>query len=216
MDGASEAVRGLLSGHARDGAPLKAPHLAFLPLAFVGHEHADGHLLGMGLALPAGIDRETRDGALRVIGRLRQLRLGRLGLWRATSVTESHPPASLHPATWSAYPAGATHWSTVTPIALDRHPKARNRARHQSETAALIAEACTRTGLPAPREVIVTRVSAHLGVPPAFAFPSLKRKDGSDRRHSHAILVFDQPVTGPLLIGAGRFRGYGMCRPMDR
>ncbi|HSH26808.1 MAG TPA: type I-U CRISPR-associated protein Csb2, partial [Wenzhouxiangella sp.] len=40
-------VRALLTGHDAGGKALKAPHLAFLPLAFVGHEHADGHLLGM-------------------------------------------------------------------------------------------------------------------------------------------------------------------------
>jgi len=30
----------------------------------------------------------------------------------------------------------------------------------------------------------------------------------------HAILVFDEPARGPVLIGAGRYRGYGMCRPL--
>jgi hypothetical protein len=42
------------------------------------------------------------------------------------------------------------------------------------------------------------------------------RKDGSERRHTHAILVFDEPVRGPVLIGAGRYRGYGFCRPLER
>lgn len=47
------------------------------------------------------------------------------------------------------------------------------------------------------------------------AFPRLRRKDGSERRHTHAILVFDEPVRGPILVGAGRYRGYGFCRPME-
>lgn len=59
-----------------------------------------------------------------------------------------------------------------------------------------------------------TAVSAHLGVPLAFEFPRLTRKDGSERRHAHAILVFNEPVRGPVLIGAGRYRGYGVCRPL--
>jgi len=33
-----------------------------------------------------------------------------------------------------------------------------------------------------------------------FAFPRLVRQDGTDRRHTHAIRVFDKPV----LIGLGR------------
>lgn len=80
----------------------------------------------------------------------------------------------------------------------------------------MIKDACIRIGLPEPREAIVTQVSAHPGVPPSFSFPRLKRKDGSERRHSHAILIFNEPVCGPMLIGAGRFRGYGACRPMNR
>lgn len=78
----------------------------------------------------------------------------------------------------------------------------------------MIGDARSRIGLPKPRDVIVTHVSAHVGVPPSFAFPRLKRKDGSERRHSHAILVFDEAVCGPVLTGAGRFRGlewFGQC-----
>jgi CRISPR-associated protein Csb2 len=214
-NGFAESVRRMLSGHDANDSPSDDPHLAFLPLAFVGHEHADGHLLGMGLTLPAGLSPDDRREALRAIAAVRELKLGPLGLWAAESVTASQPQWNLRTETWTAHPQGATHWSAVTPIAFDRHPKAKDKAQYQQETAAMIAEACTRIGLPKPREVIVTQASAHLGVPPAFAFPRLKRKDGSERRHTHAILVFDEPVCGPILIGAGRFRGYGACRPME-
>jgi CRISPR-associated protein Csb2 len=125
------------------------------------------------------------------------------------------PPWNLRPETWTAYPAGATHWSTVTPVAFNRHPKEKDRVAYQREVAEMIAGGCEAIGLPRPREVVVTPVSAHLGVPPAHASPRLQRKDGTDRRHAHAILVFDQPVRGPVLIGAGRYRGYGVCRPLD-
>jgi CRISPR-associated protein Csb2 len=98
---------------------------------------------------------------------------------------------------------------------FDRHPKAKEKTQYQQEVSLMIANACTRISLPKPREVIVTQVSAHFGVPPAFNFPRLKRKDGSERCHTHAILVFDEPVCGPVLVGAGRYRGYGACRPLD-
>lgn len=211
----SERIRSLISGHHPDGKPLDEPHAAFMPQSFIGTEHATGHLLGLGLALPEEVTREERRELLKVIARARRLKLGPLGLWRLDAVTESSPPWNLRPETWTAWPQGATHWSTVTPIALDRHPKAKNRADQQREQAAMIAKGCERIGLPAPREVIVTSVSAHLGVAPAYAFPKLKRKDGGERRLTHAILVFDEPVYGPMLIGAGRFRGYGMCRPLN-
>ncbi len=211
----SAQIRALLSGHDADAKPLKNTHLAFMPLAFAGHEHADGHLLGVALALPAAVTRADRRAALHVIAQVNELKLGPLGVWGLEPVIESRPPVNLRPEIWTAGSEGATHWSTVTPVAFDRHPKAKNKAVHQQEQAAIIAKACERIGLPKPREVILTPVSAHLGIPPAHAFPKLKRKDGSDRRHTHAILVFDEPVCGPVLLGAGRFRGYGVCRPMD-
>jgi CRISPR-associated protein Csb2 len=43
---------------------------------------------------------------------------------------------------------------------------------------------------------------------------AVRRKDGSERRHAHAILVFDEFVVSSVLLGAGRYRGYGLCRPM--
>jgi CRISPR-associated protein Csb2 len=208
------AVRRLISGHDAQGAPLEDAHLAFVPLAFVGHRHADGHLLGMGIVLPDGLQPDDRRHALRAIARVDRLLLGRLGAWRTGSVKAAEPPWNLRSDVWTAHPGGATHWSTVTPIAFDRHPKEKDRSSYQREIARMIAEAATRIGLPEPRDVIVTAVSAHLGVPPAHAFPRLHRKDGSQRRHAHAILVFGERVRGPILLGAGRYRGYGVCRPL--
>ena len=214
-NGLPARVREILSGHNAEGAPLDGPHLTFLPLAFVGHEHADGRLIGMALSLPPDIAHDERHVALRAISNVRRLALGRLGAWKVATDTSAAPAWNLRPEVWTAHPQGATHWSTVTPVAFDRHAKTEGRAEYQRETAAMIAGACTRIGLPPPRQVIVTQVSAHLGVPPAFAFPRLRRKDGSERRHAHAIVVFERPVCGPMLIGAGRFRGYGACRPLD-
>lgn len=209
-----EAVRRLLSGHDDQGAPLEDAHLAFVPFAFVGHPHADGHLLGMGIVLPDGLQPDDRNRALRVIARVDRLLLGRLGIWRISGVDAVAPPWSLRSDVWTAHPDGATHWSTVTPIVFDWHPKEKDRSAYQREIAAMIAQAAVRVGLPEPRDVIVTAVSAHLGVPLAHAFPRLRRKDGSQRRHAHAILVFGERVRGPILLGAGRYRGYGVCRPL--
>lgn len=212
---ASERVREIVSGHDRGGGPLEGPHLAFMPLAFVGHERADGHLLGMAIVLPRGLAEEERCEVLRVLGRVKELKLGRLGVWRVDREVGDRPSWNLRSEVWTAHPKGATHWSTVTPVAFDRHPKTKDRSDYQRQVAQMLADACVAIGLPRPREVIVTPVSAHMGVPPAHVFPLLARKDGSDRRHAHAIVVFDEPVVGPVLIGAGRYRGYGVGRPVE-
>lgn len=210
-----DAVRSVLSGHDVVGGSLDEPHVALAPLAFVGHGHADGHLLGMGIVLPRDIAADHRRGVLRAVGQVRQLKLGRLGLWRLDSVTESRPPWNIQSPAWTAHPTGAKQWCTVTPVVLDRHPKAKGRTEYREQVASVLRRCCVRVGLQEPREVIVTAVSAHFGAPPAHAFPRLHRKDGSPRRHTHAILIFDRPICGPVLLGAGRYRGYGFCRPLD-
>jgi len=169
----------------------------------------------MGAVLPGDLTRDGRRDVVRALGRVRQLKLGRLGVWRLQSVMEARPAWNLRAHAWTAHPDGATEWSTVTPVAFDRHPKTTSEIAYRAEVAAMIARSCTRLGLPSPRQVIITPVSAHLGVPPAPAFPKLHRKDGSARRHTHAIIVFGEPVRGPILLGAGRYRGYGFCRPLD-
>ncbi|MFN2470229.1 MAG: type I-U CRISPR-associated protein Csb2 [Gaiellaceae bacterium] len=210
----SDRVRGLLSGHDYCGAPLGTPHVAFLPLGFVAHPHADARLLGAALGLPSGIARDERREVLKAAGRVRRLLLGRLGAWRLAPLIAISPPWNLRPETWTAHPHGSTHWSTITPVAFDQHPKTRDRCAYQREVERMVAQACVHIGLPEPRQVVATPVSAHLGTPPAHAFPRLRRKDGSERRHVHAIVIFDLPVQGPMLLGAGRYRGYGFCRPM--
>jgi len=201
-------VQATLSGHDPDGGPLQIPHLAVLPLDLLGNPHPDGRLAGLALAFPAAISEGHRRLALRAARRVRRLVLGRLGVWNVL------PAPARDEQAWTAHPQGAVHWSTVTPLVYDVHPKAPGEAASQREVAAMIARACRHVGLPAPREVIVTRVSAHLGAPPAHAFPRLRRKNGSQRQHTHVILAFDRPVRGPLLLGAGRYRGYGLLRPL--
>lgn len=209
------SVRSVLNGHDSNGLPLEGPHLAFVPLGFVGQKHADGHLLGMGVAFPRELAPRDRRSVLQALGRVRQLDLGHLGVWRLETVTEARPAWNLRASAWTAHPRGAIHWSTVTPVAFDRHPKAKDKTAYRREVAAMLRRCCDHVGLPQPREVIMTPVSAHLGAPPAHAFPCLRRKDGSTRRHTHAIFIFDEPVCGPILLGAGRYRGYGLCRPLD-
>lgn len=211
----SVGAQSILSGHAGGGEPLEQPHAAFLPLGFVGHPHADGQLSGVALALPAGITGEVRTEVLRAVNRASELVLGRLGKWRLRPVAMAWPPATLRAESWTAHPDGATQWSSVTPVVYDQHPKAKDKVVYLQEAAAMISRSCERIGLPRPREVVITAVSAHLGAPPAHGFPRLRRKDGSERRHTHAILLFDKPVRGPILVGAGRYRGYGFFRPME-
>ena len=205
-----------VSGHAPDGSPSRDPHIAILPLPFAGSEHADGHLQGVALAIPAAVN--PRDAAAALESLLwtpehepAQIRLfaGRWFECTAQLEQSQDAPLNLRSDTWTR----AAHcWASVTPVVLDRHCDG---ARRWTQAEEVVKDACERIGLPRPGAVALRPVSALAGVPHARAFPSLLRKNGGGaRQHLHAQVLFDEPVRGPLLIGAGRFRGYGLLRPL--
>jgi CRISPR-associated protein Csb2 len=173
-----------VSGHLDDCQPLRdgRQHLAYVPLPFVGADYADGHLLGLALAFPRGISRQDRG---RVLGRLLsqpsgeakpvKLTLGQLGTWTLVKRDWSETRRGLTPEAWTAHPAGATTWATVTPVVLDRFPKAdprRERVKWNVEVADIIATACRRLGLAGPAEIRFGTTSWHRGSPRA----SVKRR----------------------------------------
>jgi CRISPR-associated protein Csb2 len=207
----------VLSGH-HGQAPSERPHVALLPLPFVGHEHAHGGILGVAVAVPRDLEATHRERLLRALAALRRegLKLGALGRWDLERPEEGASLVALRHRVWTAVPAGARQWATVTPYAYDRHAKAKDKAAYQRELADAIRGSWhrVRQSSEVSVEVVITPVSAHLGAPASHQFPRLARKDGTACRHTHAILIFDRPVVGPMLLGAGRYRGYGLCRPL--
>lgn len=214
-----------IGGHQADGRATERPHVAYMPIPAVGHKHGDGHLLGFAVVLPRerseadphGMPAEDTRVLMRALERLvdRGLVLGRLGRWSIEEDNDLHPRgAMLRSDTWSAAGKGATHWASVTPVVFDEHPKSRSKRAYLEEAEGLIRRMFVRIGLPEPLRVALSPVSVFAGSPPAFQFPRLARKDGSERRHIHVSVRFDREVVGPILIGAGRYRGYGLLKPV--
>lgn len=214
----SPAAKASISGHAADGTALATPHLAYLPLGFVGHEHADGHLLGLAVVWPRRLDYETRDACLAAIAHAEDHESGEIAINftsgdRLTLVREERkaPPVALTPRIWCR---PAARWATVTPIALDRMPR-RREGLSDGWAARQIEAACVRIGLPAPASIAVLQASRLTGAPSCHDVPHLARRtDRAPRWHVHAEVAFPQLVRGPVLLGAGRYRGYGFCRPL--
>ena len=213
-----EPVPEWVSGHTSDGRPSQMPHLAFLPLPFVGSQHADGHLLGFALAVPRLVGQAEVGRCLNPVlglepdGSPRQVHVyhGTDFDWRLEMEGGHSPTAALQPRTWTI---PTRRWATVTPIAFDRHPKGRDQ---EGQAVRMVEEACGRIGLPRPQDVMLSQVSLHLGVPHSRSFPGIRRKSGNARlQHLHAVVTFAEPVAGPVILGAGRYRGYGMCRPLQ-
>lgn len=211
-----EPIPEWVSGHAANGSASDSPHLVLVPLPYAGAEHADGRILGIAIILPRGLDPLEAARCLDPLvresaGELRAIKLYD-GQWlesRAVLEQRESPPLNLRPETWTRT---SMTWASVTPVALDRHYKGPDKWGKAAES---VKGACERIGLPRPREVLLHPVSLIEGVPHAREFPYLHRKSDNGRiHHTHAVLIFDEPVSGPILLGAGRFRGYGFFRPL--
>ena len=200
--------------------------MAILPLAYVGAEHADGHIMGLALAFPRSVSDAERAVCLR--GRIfgpsgedldLQLVMGSIGEWTLRREERGVPPIALRSLSWNE---PSTVWASVTPVVLDRHPKRDyrdERAAWRDEVAGLIAKSCEQQGLPKPVSIDVDKTSWHRGAPRSRPGPNgmpwLPTKDGAaPRQQVHVLIEFPCEVEGPLLLGAGRFRGYGMCKPL--
>lgn len=227
-----------ISGHAPDGAPIGMPHLAALPLLDAGWEWSQGRLMGLALALPRDLEErlaEARgswptevgsnglaeeDGLFRALASINRggpdsitIALhfpgGREWRLRREALPEAH---SLRP---GRYVTSSRVWASVTPIALDRHPKA------AGEAEAFVAEACLRIGLPKPARVVLGKHAAIRGAPSAWPGARAPTWTGwrlppalAGRRLTHGVIAFNEPVAGPVLLGAGRFTGLGLCLPL--
>lgn len=219
----------LLSGHAPGAAghatpASERPHLAVVPLPFVGHEHADGSVLGVALVLPTDASRVDRDTLLHTLAGWRnadkqfEVRLGRRGLLHLELAGEDEARRTLMHRTWCR---PASRWVSVTPVALDRwpgdlrHRDPRKRGDAEEEAVQTVLQACRYAGLPEPVTVELELGSPLRGVAPLRSYAPYRRAGGSLARATvHVRLGFERPVPGPVLIGAGRYLGYGLCRPV--
>lgn len=197
-----------LSGHRLDGGKSERPHVAFVALADVGHPYADGHLLGVAVVLPRSLAGEERRAVLRALGRVERLTMGAAGIWSLERVTPDAVQRGLRAETWVE---PSRRWATVTPVELDAFPS----EPYGLEAEEIVATSCERIGLPRPHEVVVIPNSIVPGAPPWHRFHRSRRPSSRPRRPLvHVVVTFAGPVRGPVILGAGRYRGLGLCRPI--
>jgi CRISPR-associated protein Csb2 len=111
---------------------------------------------------------------------------------------------------------------TATPIALDKNPgNLRSNTGSTARKAVLeaqanISNACYRVVGIRPISVEVSLVPLLPGAQHVRAFPPWPGRPGrTPRVRVHADIQFAEPVSGPLLLGAGRYFGLGLCLPVE-
>lgn len=224
---ATDPIPEELSGHLPQGPPATAPHVAFVPLPYVGFPRADGRLLGIAVSVPKAVGDAARRVLYRAIGKWEnnagptlKLTLGSQGIVEMSRLRGPITLASLRPAVWRR---PSRHWASATPLALPKHPgrlgggSAAARARAWRMAEATAAAVCVHVGLSEPSAVEVSLAAFLVGGRAARQFPpfSQKGRDGRPVRRQlvHASLTFEEPVAGPLMLGSGRFLGLGLMRP---
>lgn len=234
----SEKLPEVISGHDEDGRPTLQPHVAFVPLPFVGHPFATGDVLGVAIVPPAMLSEEDRSVLLEMVHRAETsasesdmageckdapagtlcLKLGWRGVLPVRRQREASGRSTLKPHRWCQK---SRRWYSATPVALGRNPGnlfSRDPvvvARAVARAEEAIAEDCRRSGLPEPRAIWIHKRSLLDGSPAARRFmPYPANGKGHKRVCVHAEILFDEPVHGPLILGAGRFFGVGLFAPV--
>lgn len=201
-----------LSGHGPESTPdrpvrSERPHIAVVPLPFVGAPHSTGEVIGAAVLLPTSLIRAERDICWQAVSSVEELKMP-WGWWGVSVADAEERRRALRPGTWTR---PHTVWSTVTPFVFDRFPK----DPYGEEAERVVREAFTRVGLPEIREIDLHYNAWHIGVPKASAFPSAVARTGKPQRyHCHVRVRFESAVAGPVIAGAGRYYGYGLFRAL--
>ncbi len=223
-------VNDIISGHKADHTILQKEHMAIVPMANIGWKtHSDGRLLGIGIILPRHSSHGTEERIqlkqaivkfLNSNNRHKQehpmavqgngvLKFGSFGSLHLRKHDDSRLSLSC-----DRYVKSANTWASVTPIVLDQYPK-KNKSPEE-----IIAKSCVNIGLPKPASITTSRYSKIYGAPPAYMTTKSNKgwqspKPGlfNKRFVCHATVSFDVKISGPVILGAGRYYGMGLCLP---
>jgi CRISPR-associated protein Csb2 len=229
-DNADATTKSFISGHDEMRKPLNSPHPAVLALPFVhpAQRHADGSIKGVAIAFPRGTSDAVLDEVAGGLGRIREngLSLTGIGVWRLEEVFADAPPIrTLDAQTWLGPRGGSRAWTSVIPMVFGRYPKP-NRGGEVGEvleSLRLVSHAQSGHGSLTDHvvEIAIDRHSPLHGAAPSWHFKAARDRGGKNptqppaRHIRHVTLRFDRPVRGPLLLGAMRYFGMGLMRPME-
>ena len=189
-----------LHGHVDNGDDYQLARFLVLPNA--GHRQSDGKIHGAAVWVPGGVDEtEARNLANALFS------MESLSLAGGKKVAIDRSPGG---GGWTTnrrrWTDPARRWVTVLPAVNDRHQRIDSKA---------IVRWCEQAGLPKPVEFRISRKPLLPGG--VDLHPSETRRPGHSqtRPYAHIGLIFAERVTGPVVIGAARSYGLGLCAPCD-
>ena len=196
-------IKTFVAGHRPDGVE-NHEQVSYVPLPSIGHEHADAMIRRVMIVAPFGRDVWLRHLAQQLEGQeLVPEGDGErpvLERARGDGVTRQ-------------YTGTATRWATVTPAILPGHDD-----HKPAKTIKLIERALRESGIDQPCQFTWSALPNFKNCLTAHKYDSQKRRTGYFRPNHlenltavHLQLQFEQPVAGPVVIGAGRHYGFGLC-----
>ena len=206
-----DPVPEVISGHMADGRQSDRPHLAVMPLPDIGHRYADGHIMGFALWLPLDLQTEILETLEDALVGLSSLTLGKVGIWKIRQVTADFAARAAAGLRLITYTKPHDTWASVTPVVFGKFPK-KSQTGPGKDGGKIFAELCELIGLPRPIEARLGPVGVFHGSPKAAEFVPPERF--ANRLRAHVMIRFAKPVQGPVLMGAGRYSGFGLCRPL--
>lgn len=224
--------KGLICGHAADGRKYEGPHVAVVPLPSVLGPHPDGRvrrvaLVGFGCAEPRAIELFETVAAL-----LHERELLDDGVASGVRLRREHDDDWL-----SLLMRPSAVWESVTPVVLERpeflrkvwkevgHRQRRRDARGGDARSAqeldhaiaerreeLVRTAVDRLGIGEVVDVESSRAPWRAGAHAASQYRTAGYLRQSPR--FHVRVTFRDPVSGPIVVGRGRYVGFGLLRPL--
>ncbi len=189
----------VLHGHGFDGTGYDLAR--FLALPDAGYPRSRGRIHGLALWVPPGTDRATRISARTCVHSITQLSGSGLQVGVKPYAGEPRPVAA-RPERWRG---SSRRWVTVFPAVHERRG---------SLNLAEVSRWCRHAGLPAPTAFRSTRAPLIRGGVD-LAPVEVNRPGRPALPYSHVELWFGEPVRGPVVIGAARQRGLGLCVEVD-
>jgi len=192
-----------LHGHGFDGTGYEIAR--YLALPNVGYRYSDGRIHGAAVWLPNSCDDTTIKRTRTAARSIKTLQTANLNTEVAPWAGESRPAAA-RPRRWRRR---SRAWTTAVPAIHERYGKL---------NIAEIQRWCRHAGLPEAvwfRSARVPLVPGALSLHPLEVQRADKRSRDRSKPYSHIEIRFEEPVPGPVVIGGGRSRGFGLCIPTD-